>query len=118
MGEDESIAGLKAKLQALTGVPAPAQKLMFKKLLQDTDVIRDTIKVSFFFYAHALALARSRMHAGGSTETDAGTAQGRHAAWRHVHTQTYVSASQGRERGLERLAMPLYSPYCCVRGAK
>ena len=52
MGEDESIAGLKARLQPLTGVPAAAQKLMFKRLLKDTDVIRDTIQVccSMFFY--------------------------------------------------------------------
>jgi hypothetical protein len=65
MGEDESIAGLKAKLQALTGVPAPAQKLMFKKLLQDTDVIRDTIKVSCF-PMHT----RSHSHAAGCMQAD------------------------------------------------
>jgi hypothetical protein len=82
MGEDESIAGLKAKLQALTGVPAPAQKLMFKKLLQDTDIIRDTIKVSC-----SPMHTRSHLHAAGCTQADS---QRRMPG--NMRTQRHVSA--------------------------
>ena len=91
MKDDETIAGLKAKLQALTGVPAPAQKLMFKKLLQDTDVIRDTIKVS-------CSPMHTRLHknAAGCTQADIQRRmpiqQGGHA-WRHdMRTHKHVSA--------------------------
>jgi len=36
---------LKTVLQPLTGVAIAGQKLMFKKLLKDTDLIADNIKV-------------------------------------------------------------------------
>ncbi len=49
MEADASVAGLKARLQPLTGVPAGAQKLMFKKLLKDSDVIGDSIQVCLVY---------------------------------------------------------------------
>ena len=45
MSGEECISQLKKRLQDLTGVPAEGQKLMFKKLLNDSDRIASTLKV-------------------------------------------------------------------------
>jgi hypothetical protein len=68
-------------------------------------------------YAHALALARSRMHTGGFTETDADTARLPCCLATCAHTHVSALGRAGKE-GQIGLLMLLYSPCCCVRGAK